>query len=133
MPIQGVRTTSSPTWFYPEVRELISVPIREGDHLFGWLLAINHTGAVDVTTTVQAASVPAEEFIWAADTLTSAQTGFTEAEVRDALAPFAEPSRPFDPEWVRYPRELIEKHIRYGGMAPSSSSVPGPPVRTSHG
>jgi HD-GYP domain-containing protein (c-di-GMP phosphodiesterase class II) len=41
--------TSSPTWFYPDVRELISVPIREGDHLFGWLLAINHTGAGDVT------------------------------------------------------------------------------------
>jgi HD-GYP domain-containing protein (c-di-GMP phosphodiesterase class II) len=41
--------TSSPTWFYPNVRELISVPIREGDHLFGWLLALNHTGAGDVT------------------------------------------------------------------------------------
>jgi HD-GYP domain-containing protein (c-di-GMP phosphodiesterase class II) len=41
--------TSSPTWFYPEVRELISVPIREGDHLFGWLLAINHTGAGETT------------------------------------------------------------------------------------
>ena len=41
--------TSSPTWFYPDVRELISVPIREGDHLFGWLLAINHTGSRDVT------------------------------------------------------------------------------------
>jgi len=41
--------TSSPTWFYPDVRELISVPIREGDHLFGWLLALNHTGAGDVT------------------------------------------------------------------------------------
>jgi HD-GYP domain-containing protein (c-di-GMP phosphodiesterase class II) len=41
--------TSSPTWFYPTVRELISVPIREGDHLFGWLLALNHTGAGDVT------------------------------------------------------------------------------------
>jgi hypothetical protein len=40
--------TSSPTWFYPEVRELISVPIREGDHLFGWLIAFNHTGAGDV-------------------------------------------------------------------------------------
>jgi hypothetical protein len=40
--------TSSPTWFYPEIRELISVPIREGDHLFGWLLALNHTGAGDV-------------------------------------------------------------------------------------
>jgi HD-GYP domain-containing protein (c-di-GMP phosphodiesterase class II) len=41
--------TSSPTWFYPNVRELISVPIREGEHLFGWLLAMNHTGAGEVT------------------------------------------------------------------------------------
>ncbi len=40
--------TSSPTWFYPNVRELISVPIREGDHLFGWLIAFNHTAAGDV-------------------------------------------------------------------------------------
>ena len=41
--------TSSPTWFYPNVRELISVPIREGDHLFGWLFALNHTGAGELT------------------------------------------------------------------------------------
>ncbi len=41
--------TSSPTWFYPGIRELISVPVREGDNLFGWLLALNHTGARDVT------------------------------------------------------------------------------------
>ena len=41
--------TSSPTWFYPEVREIISVPIREGNRHFGWLLAVNHTGAGDVT------------------------------------------------------------------------------------
>jgi HD-GYP domain-containing protein (c-di-GMP phosphodiesterase class II) len=41
--------TSSPTWFYPKVRELISVPIREGDHLFGWLLAMNHTGSGEIT------------------------------------------------------------------------------------
>ena len=41
--------TSSPTWFYPEVRELISVPIREGNRLFGWLLVLNHTGATEVT------------------------------------------------------------------------------------
>lgn len=41
--------TSSPTWFYPEVREIISVPIREGNRLFGWLIAINHTGAGDIT------------------------------------------------------------------------------------
>jgi putative nucleotidyltransferase with HDIG domain len=36
--------TSSPTWFYPDVREIISVPIREGNRLFGWMLALNHTG-----------------------------------------------------------------------------------------
>jgi HD-GYP domain-containing protein (c-di-GMP phosphodiesterase class II) len=41
--------TASPTWFYPEVREIISVPIREGNRLFGWLLALNHTGAGDIT------------------------------------------------------------------------------------
>lgn len=41
--------TSSPTWFYPEIREIISVPIREGNRMFGWLLAINHTGEGDVT------------------------------------------------------------------------------------
>jgi len=41
--------TSSPNWFYPEVREVISVPIREANHLFGYLLALNHTGAADIT------------------------------------------------------------------------------------
>jgi putative nucleotidyltransferase with HDIG domain len=41
--------TGSPTWFYPQVNEIISVPIREGNRLFGWLLALNHTGAGDIT------------------------------------------------------------------------------------
>jgi putative nucleotidyltransferase with HDIG domain len=41
--------TGSPTWFYPQVKELISVPIREGNRVFGWLLALNHTGAKNVT------------------------------------------------------------------------------------
>ena len=41
--------TSSPTWFYPDVREIISVPIREGNRIFGWLLALNHTGVGDIT------------------------------------------------------------------------------------
>jgi putative nucleotidyltransferase with HDIG domain len=41
--------TSSPTWYYPNVHEIISVPIREGNRLFGWLLALNHTGAGDIT------------------------------------------------------------------------------------
>ncbi len=39
--------TSSPTWFYPSVRELISVPIREGDNVFGWLVAMNHQRAIE--------------------------------------------------------------------------------------
>jgi HD-GYP domain-containing protein (c-di-GMP phosphodiesterase class II) len=41
--------TSSPTWYYPDVREIISVPIREGNRLFGWMVALNHTGAGDIT------------------------------------------------------------------------------------
>jgi putative nucleotidyltransferase with HDIG domain len=41
--------TGSPTWYYPDVREIISVPIREGNRHFGWLLALNHTGAGDIT------------------------------------------------------------------------------------
>jgi putative nucleotidyltransferase with HDIG domain len=41
--------TGSPTWFYPEIREIISVPIREGNRIFGWLLALNHNGATDKT------------------------------------------------------------------------------------
>lgn len=38
-------TTNSPTWYYPDIAEIISVPIREGNRHFGWLLAFNHTGA----------------------------------------------------------------------------------------
>ncbi len=34
-------TTASATWFYPEVREAISVPIRSGNRASGWLVAIN--------------------------------------------------------------------------------------------
>lgn len=37
-------TTCSQTWSYPRITEVISVPIREGNRLFGWLLAFNHTG-----------------------------------------------------------------------------------------
>lgn len=35
--------TSSPTWYYPTIREAISVPIRAGSVVTGWLLAVNHT------------------------------------------------------------------------------------------
>jgi putative nucleotidyltransferase with HDIG domain len=41
--------TDCPTWFYPNVHELVSVPIREGSRAFGWLLAINHNGDGDIT------------------------------------------------------------------------------------
>ncbi|MEM1303463.1 MAG: HD domain-containing phosphohydrolase, partial [Planctomycetota bacterium] len=34
--------TASPTWFYPTVRDLISVPIRSGDRVLGHLLAFNN-------------------------------------------------------------------------------------------
>ncbi len=34
--------TGGPTWYYPAVREVISVPIRSGSSTNGWLVAINH-------------------------------------------------------------------------------------------
>ena len=34
--------TDSPTWFYPTIRDLISVPIRAGDRVLGRLLAFNN-------------------------------------------------------------------------------------------
>ncbi|MGI9458250.1 MAG: HD-GYP domain-containing protein, partial [Aeoliella sp.] len=33
--------TRAPNWFYPTVREVISVPIRSGGDVTGWLLAVN--------------------------------------------------------------------------------------------
>ena len=36
--------TSAPTWDYPTIRELASVPVLQGARLAGWLLAINHAG-----------------------------------------------------------------------------------------
>lgn len=36
--------TSAPTWDYPTIRELASVPVLQGTRLEGWLLAINHAG-----------------------------------------------------------------------------------------
>jgi len=37
--------TSLPTWGFPEIRELVCVPVKVGTHLLGWLLALNHKGA----------------------------------------------------------------------------------------
>lgn len=42
--LNGART-SSPTWCYPEVREVVSVPIRSGDRLIGWIAALNYRPA----------------------------------------------------------------------------------------
>jgi putative nucleotidyltransferase with HDIG domain len=36
--------TSAPTWDFPTIRELASVPVLQGTRLEGWLLAINHAG-----------------------------------------------------------------------------------------
>lgn len=36
------RVTSKPSWTFPLVREVISVPLTEGGKTFGWLLAVNH-------------------------------------------------------------------------------------------
>ncbi len=33
--------TDAPDWCYPEVKEVISVPIRTGDNVSGWILAVN--------------------------------------------------------------------------------------------
>jgi len=35
-------TTRDPAWPFPDVRQLICVPLAEGDNLFGWLAAFNH-------------------------------------------------------------------------------------------
>lgn len=43
-------STESPTWFYPEVSELVCVPIRLGDRLLGHLLAFNRAGSRDDLT-----------------------------------------------------------------------------------
>ena len=36
-------TTQSPSWRWPEARELIIVPLAEGENCFGWLVACNHS------------------------------------------------------------------------------------------
>ena len=36
------RITSKPSWTFPMVHEVVSVPLTEGGKTFGWLLAVNH-------------------------------------------------------------------------------------------
>lgn len=42
--------TDSPTWCYPHVRELVSAPIRSGDKVLGWMLALNFVPQDEVDT-----------------------------------------------------------------------------------
>ncbi|MEM9185771.1 MAG: HD-GYP domain-containing protein [Planctomycetota bacterium] len=42
--------TSSPTWCYPDIKELISVPIRAGERVLGWLFALNYVPGAGVDT-----------------------------------------------------------------------------------
>lgn len=44
--VVNLPTTGQDSWPFPEIRQLIAVPMAEGDNLFGWLAAFNHlTGA----------------------------------------------------------------------------------------
>ena len=40
--VANLRVTAADTWPNPSVRQLIVVPLSEGDNVFGWLAAINH-------------------------------------------------------------------------------------------
>jgi len=42
--------TEESQWQFPEIRELIVVPLSEGENLFGWLAAFNHTGQAEFGT-----------------------------------------------------------------------------------
>jgi len=44
------RTTSQSGWPFAEVRELITVPLVEGENLFGWLAAVNHVDGAEFGT-----------------------------------------------------------------------------------
>ena len=40
--VANVNVTSDPSWPFPEVQQVIVVPMAEGSNLFGWLVAFNH-------------------------------------------------------------------------------------------
>lgn len=42
--------TSAEDWPSPDVRQMIVVPLTEGQHVFGWLAAFNHRGGADFGT-----------------------------------------------------------------------------------
>lgn len=41
--VANQRITERPDWPCPEIRQIIAVPLVEGDNIFGWLFAINHS------------------------------------------------------------------------------------------
>lgn len=51
--VANTNVTSLPTWRFPEVEQVIIVPLVEGDNHFGWLAAFNHE-AGDEFGTVEA-------------------------------------------------------------------------------
>ena len=40
--VANQRVTERPDWPYREIRQIIAVPLIEGENVFGWLFAINH-------------------------------------------------------------------------------------------
>jgi putative nucleotidyltransferase with HDIG domain len=48
--VRNEPAAGGPDWPFPEVRQLIVVPLAEGENLFGWLAAINHTSGAELGT-----------------------------------------------------------------------------------
>jgi HD-GYP domain-containing protein (c-di-GMP phosphodiesterase class II) len=48
--VANQNVTSSADWAFPSVRQIIVVPMAEGDRLFGWLAAINHQADAEFGT-----------------------------------------------------------------------------------
>ena len=44
------RFTAADGWPFPDVRQLVIVPMPEGDRVFGWLAILNHTGDAEFGT-----------------------------------------------------------------------------------
>lgn len=48
--IANTRTTADDGWEFPDVEQLIIVPLTEGENVFGWLAAFNHAQGEDFGT-----------------------------------------------------------------------------------
>jgi serine/threonine protein kinase len=47
--------------------------------------------------------------------------------VAEELKPLAKPDRPYDPSLIRFPRQVVDQYLRFGGEGPSSSAKMGKP------